>query len=391
MQRASIYAHHSSKTKKSSIQRLSATDVSIKEEKEPCELHEKLLCLECQELMQEKMSHVLKRSVSYNAVNNTKRRNSVRNINRSLSQSSCYSAGSNMTAQLNNESFNEFLCFLSGEEYYSRVNSLWEHLPSETKDMFVAKALAKKKAIVNRDLSHNDVDILQSDSIPTSTTWRSKYRNTKSTDSRFGESSNDNNTNDLVDHLYNHEVAEEEKKALLAENLLLEEQASSIPEERDTCVGQMPDAQYLQEVKLWRDRQEITEKIKELTMLIEKFERYTVSPTTTKPSSKTKDGTPTSTGFSDRDLHQRGVLKHIEVTQRPTQVRDSIDSPVNPERPSQSQKKHNIIDRIARGSKKFVRNFKRKKRPAKLDIYRKPNPTLRVLVDPKNLQKLSRE
>lgn len=243
----------------------------LKEEKEPCELHEKLFCLECQELMQKKMNQVLKRSASYNAVNGSKRRSSVRNINRSLSLSSCYSTGSNTATQSNNEPFNEFLCYLSGDEYYSRVNSLWEHLPNETKDMFAARALAKNKTSMNQVLSHNDIDLLQSDNIPTSATWRLKDRNKKSTDSHFGESSNDSNTNYQVDHLYKHVLAEKEKKAILAENLRLEMQTPSSPKEQDTFVEHMPfasgshatDAQYLHEVKLWRDRQEITEKIKD--------------------------------------------------------------------------------------------------------------------------------
>lgn len=132
-----IYIHANSK--RVSIQRLVAIDISSENETEqedhiPCEMHDQFNCIECNEL-DEFINEPLQRLT-------LKRLTSLKDIKNRLSQSGGKSIKS---STLNNKSFNEFLYFLSGEDYYENANLLWENLPIETKHIFVERVLFKEK------------------------------------------------------------------------------------------------------------------------------------------------------------------------------------------------------------------------------------------------------
>ncbi|SMN19719.1 similar to Naumovozyma dairenensis NDAI_0C01930 hypothetical protein [Maudiozyma saulgeensis] len=93
------------------------------------------------------MVQCLKRSLSSSTLNHVVRRKSISGMNtlhRTYSQSSVYSTPMNISQNLNNESFQEFYSYLNGDEYYKKVGLLWENLPQETRDIFIARVMSKK-------------------------------------------------------------------------------------------------------------------------------------------------------------------------------------------------------------------------------------------------------
>ncbi|KAK5781670.1 hypothetical protein RI543_000856 [Arxiozyma heterogenica] len=429
----------------------SSRNTSIKEENEPCELHEQLNCSLC---MGDKMcsidrcvsgekdkltyrketgyskcryhlntsdnSSILKRSISSNAVNNVKKRASLSfsatNLHRTLSQSSCYSTGSTQSApiELQEELFNEFFNYVTRKEQYNKVNNIWEILPRETKDMFIKRVLAKKKKLNNeRKLVYNDLrnvlimrdefnlyaDNDRSDSIHILDNNNNNNNNNNNRSGCSGDSSiktnNDNNTqtkrdssrrkkdfsyfsqreqilSQIIGELFE-EVSKREIQYLrddqsignqinessieLKNNSYKRKKASwnvqasiksklSSRESPESLL--LEDNTTMEKIRLWRDRQEINDKISELNRLIERYEQ--LSPLHTPISSSIKSK-PDEGGSTSKQINN--------ITT--------------------NENSHKIFDIFTSKSKKFIRMFKHKKKSSKFDLYRKPNPNVQQL------------
>lgn len=102
------------------------------------------------------MAHHLKRSLSSSSLQNLSRRNSFSTLERTTSRTSVQTTPMVISPGLNNESFQEFYTYLNGEEHYRSANRLWENLPQQTRDVFVAKVLNKKSTCK----SNTSIDVL---------------------------------------------------------------------------------------------------------------------------------------------------------------------------------------------------------------------------------------
>lgn len=363
--------------------RLSRTDISIREEAEPCELHEKLHCSQCERSKEDTLNGILKRSISTNAVNNIKRRTSVTNLHRTLSQTSCYSTGTtqSVTTGLQEESFNEFLDYISGNDKYDQANNLWEILPHETKEVFIKRVLAKKKKLNNEKLAYGDLRALllaQNSKISTS----KRYRTTTASSSATKRSNIHNNSREeilsqIIGQLFDEVSIQEDLKTRYGRqdmpSTCLRIRRHEDDEEK-TPLNNVKNSEQqdlllendtaMERIRLWRDRQEINDKISELNHLIERYEQF--SPLATPVSDKSQERKITLNTTTSR----KGV-KSIE-----TPKQHEIHSNNN------NNNSFSIFDMFASKSKKFIGRFKHKKKRSQFELYRKPNPEVRTLVDP---------
>lgn len=410
-------------------------DTSIKEESEPCELHEQFNCNLCEREMSsnndcvgagedKKLTHIkepgyskhryhlntnnsssiLKRSISSNAVNNVNRRTSLSfsttNLQRTLSQSSCYSTGSTQSVpiELQEESFNEFFNYVTGNDQYNKVNNLWEILPRETKDVFIKRVLAKKKKLNNgRKLVYNDLKnvLIMRDGFnlyaenegpyPIHISNNNNNNNISKTNKDFAKSNKKNSYSSQREQILSQiigEIFEEVSKrevhhiqgdhqsisnqtdkspiglkssAYQGKNLSWNVQARTKSSKLPSSVQPEPlsleDNTTMEKIRLWRDRQEINDKISELNRLIERYEK--LSPMHTPVSN--------SSSINNKPDEEGGTPKQI----------NNITT---------NENSCTIFDLFATKSKKFIGMFKHKKKSSKFDLYRKPNPTVQQLM-----------
>lgn len=375
------------------IGRLVVTDISITEEAEPCELHEEISCTKCQNCStKNKMSQILKRSISHNAVNNLKRRNSIPGLHKTLSQTSLYSTGSTKSQNLNRESFNEFLIFLNGEDYYETEHSLWENLPKETRDIFVARVLAKKQSYRKKELNYNDIrHLFEGEPTPPKGSFM-HYRNKLGPHFRQSAPGLQEQTiSKIIGQLYNYELTESDRDLLKKEAHEVYQNATNerleYAREYISRAPRMVDKDpHLEEIKAWRDKQDIDAKLKELNALVGRIEQYLPSPvtaTTDDAEHTTLIGsTPSSSKFSSSYNPTVNVVSnggsHSGNGKKPPTIMKS--------KMKKTDTKETFAAMIASKSKKLVQRFKRKKRPAALDLYREPSPTVRVVIAAKQAQ-----
>ncbi|CCC70774.1 hypothetical protein NCAS_0F02900 [Naumovozyma castellii] len=348
----SIYEHHSPKSKKTTrknIRRLVAIETtSFTEEEQNQEVN---------------MSQALKRSISSNAVNNLKRRPSFSGLHRTLSQTSCYSTGSAMSANLRNESFNEFMYFLNGEEYYNKANYLWENLPKETKDVFVARVSTKKRNLNKEDMTYNDIkDLFQGQTAPTKGSFM-QYR--KKISPYFRQESPgmpESTISKIIGQLYNNELTEKDRKRLKreAEQFYNNETQHRLKEakkyinksNKSSC-----DDPFLEQMELWKGRKELADKIKELNTLMTKLEV---------PSHAVKSsGVPTPQNKQSLTPIpvEKSTFKKKNTTTSGTTIKVKV---------KENNKSTTFAASITNQSKKLMKKFKKKKRPAALNLYRNP-------------------
>ena len=363
---------------------MSTTDISIKEEAEPCELHEKLHCEECQEINEKRMSQFLKRSISYNAINNVKKRTSINNLHRTLSQTSCYSNGSTQTYKNSNiDPFNEFLSFLSNDDYIGQENILWDNLPKEVKEFFIARALAKKKLANDHTIHLNDLKELfrNNASIPNNSDIPPRYirRNIASNIKRQARKSREQNISRLIGQFFDYELTEMQKEEILNEFSMPEEEnpflsVHSKDRQKECSETEPPISSpepYLSE---------INEKIKELNKLMERLEQY--SPVTT-PTTNDTDKAPITSSSATTPLISKD--KDLRATTNRSLNKKMNETPSHQSLRANLPKKHTeetFLEMLATKSKKFMKKFKHKKKPAKLDLYRKPTTSSRQLIHP---------
>ncbi|CCD23853.1 uncharacterized protein NDAI_0C01930 [Naumovozyma dairenensis CBS 421] len=419
-----IYTHRApaSTSTSTKIKRLSATDISIREEAEPCELHDRLFCAICQAANEEKMNQVLKRSISYNAVNNVKKRTSITNLHRTLSQTSCYSIGSLQSKQdLTSEPFNEFLDYLVNDNYVSKANLVWENLPKETRDIFVAKAMAKNKHKDQARQIHPDIiELLQSQKQnPHRKVHTSTWRNRKSDYMQlFSDHPKDipnrraQNITEILNQFCAYDLTDSEREYII-HKLKARQQKPPEEEEGKRCTNTVEENIFLAHHQ-FKDKtkdtsvadpylKEITEKINQLNSIMQRLEKF--SPATT-PITADADlslgSTPTSPMFSSGPSTTATTSDHIPIpssltsplqAQASTKVTQKSKLLSHPTRSlgtrtetsskhhNNTEKKENFFDMLALKSKRFMGRFKHKK-PTKLDLYRKPNPDIRVFVNP---------
>lgn len=355
-------------------------------------------------------SNILKRSISSNAVNNVKRRTSVplsfTNLHRTLSQTSCYSTGSTRSVpiELQEESFHEFFNYVTGEDQYNKVNNLWEILPKETKDVFIKRVLAKKKKLNNdRKLVYNDLrNVLtmkddfnlfggNEESYPINisnkiSNNRQAYKVSNNINNRVNKESSysfqreqiisqiigeifEEVSKREIQHLRNEESVcnqSKESPALqktsnnkeknLARNIQAGAKRKPLLKEQSELLL-LEDNTTLEEIRLWRDRQEINDRINELNRLIERYEQ--LSPL----------HTPVSSNINDKANEGDRAQKQIKNT-------------------TAKENSCTIFDIFTTKSKKFIGIFKHKKKTSKFDLYRKPNPNVQqIIVEPKEVKK----
>ena len=366
-----------------SLKRLSRTDISIREEAEPCEVHERLHCAECERVKEESLNGVLKRSISTNAVNTIKRRTSVTNLHRTLSQTSCYSTGTTQSVptELQEESFNEFLNYISGTDKYDKANNLWDILPKETKEVFIKKVLTKKKKMNKEQLAYNDLKaLLMAKDNSKKDFYNLKPKRSKSHIRSKVSSQKEQILSEIIGQIFDEVSVQETQKGRYGQNNVSPTWLTLNDDEK-TPVNNVKNSEQLdlllenssamEKIRLWRDRQEINDKISELNRLIERYEQF--SPLTT----------PSSDNVEDKKVEITRHSKNREI--------NHIPSPSANNKPASTTSSHNkthnnhnnssIFDTFATTSKKFIGRFRHKKKSSQFELYRKPNPEIRTLID----------
>ncbi|CCF58119.1 hypothetical protein KAFR_0D04710 [Kazachstania africana CBS 2517] len=300
--------------------------MSIKEEVEPCELHEVIRCAVCREQSQEKAQRELKRSISHNAVNNLRNRKSYSNLQRRYSQGSIYSTAS---TDFKVDPASELP---SDEDISSKMGILWELLPDETKTAYI------RHTVLTKTSGKRDSENTYSD--------RLKYSHHESPlQSRSSMGKKEQLLKLLVDQLYEEvfDIRDEPTKYAPEQSINMNRLMRA---DEPMTQAHSP----LEEIKLWRDSQIISEKIEELNGLIKRFQQFSPVQTPTK-----EDNT-----------------KVFNPSQQVKQVdRSKLIFP------PKGEKKEGFLTSMA---KKFARKWKHKKRPAALSLYREPNPDIRYVM-----------
>lgn len=356
-----IYAHYSSSSGASPIKRVAATDISIAEEIEPCEKHDKIGCKECAKVQQSKMDQVLKRSISSNAVNNIKHRRSIVNLHRTLSQTSIYSTGSTIE---NNTEFDDFINLLSGDNYYNRADYLWDTLPTETKNMFMKHLIDKQhlERALDENSQYDDVKTIfrSGRGSVVSQILRRRTNSSRNHRDKLSSSQTQDKRNRIIRDIAN-EIYDE-----LMKDGIGEQQRRSF-HGFDSGDAQ-PRKSIQEEASLEHEKEQIDLKIKELNELIDKLSSF--SPLVT-PS--TDDGKPSSanlpiTSSAPTKAHTKLTPQKITSSSHKLSHRESTSE-------SNNNKNTSFIGCLSIKSKHFMNKFrhKKKKKPAALNLYRSPN------------------
>lgn len=291
---------------------------------------------------QPEMNPTLKKSLSQNALNTIKRRNSTNSLHRTLSQSSCFSTSSSTTAQIRDDSYREFLLFLIGEE---NAKICWENLPRETKNVFIAKALKKSNYLKSESTLKDPSlsEILKDGRIPTKNSFF-YYRNRVTPHIRNSEREHDAIAiSKIASGFYNNELSESERQRLkldakkeydkfLIQRRKVAEQFIDTYDKADDC-----DLVY-QQLKEYKSQLPLEESLTKLTEAVERLSSQ-VSNTPVTPIEKMSTTTVSK--------------PKLTATNKPSNDRNA---PIM----------QSIYGR-------FIGKFKRKKKPAGSTlIYRKP-------------------
>ncbi|CAL9734613.1 hypothetical protein MOSE0_F03246 [Monosporozyma servazzii] len=365
-----------------SLSRQSRTDLPIREEAEPCELHERLHCPQCKRSKEESLNGVLKRSISTNAVNTIKRKTSVSNLHRTLSQTSCYSTGTTQSVPtgLQEESFNEFLNYISGNDKYDKSDNLWDILPKETKEVFIKRVLTKKKKLNNEQLAYSDLKaLLMAKDKSNKDLYNLKPSRSKSQTRSKVSSQREQLLSEIIGQIFDEVSVQETQKGRYGKDNISPAWLT-INNDENVQVNNLKNSEQMdlllesnsamEKIRLWRDRQEINDKINELNHLIERYEQF--SPL----------ATPSSTNGKDKKLNTPRNIKSNELNHIPS---PSIANPVGNtaihKNNSSGGSNSTIFDIFASKSKKFIGRFRHKKKSSQFELYRKPHPEIRTLID----------
>lgn len=359
-----------------SLNRLSRTDIPIREEAEPCELHERLNCLQCKRSKEESLNGVLKRSISTNAVNTVKRKTSVTNLHRTLSQTSCYSTGTTQSvpAGLQEESFNEFLKYISGDDKYDKSDNLWDILPNETKEVFIKRVLTKKKKLNNEQLAYSDLRaLLMAKDKSNKDLYNMKPKRSKSQTRPKISSQREQVLSEIIGQIFDDVSVQETQKSRYGKNNISPTWLTVNDNENTEQMDLLLDNNSaMEKIRLWRDRQEINDRINELNHLIERYEQF--SPL----------ATPSSNNVKDKKLNTPKTSNSHEITHIPSpSATKTISNNTTHKSNSSDNNGSNstIFDIFASKSKKFIGRFRHKKKSAQFELYRKPHPEIRTLID----------
>ncbi|SMN18432.1 similar to Naumovozyma dairenensis NDAI_0C01930 hypothetical protein [Maudiozyma saulgeensis] len=366
-----IYTHYASSSNVSPIKRVTATDISIIEEAEPCELHDRVNCSECVSATKSKMDQVLKRSISSNAVNTIKKRRSFVNLHRTLSQTSCYSTGSTSENNINDESFDDFMLLLSGARH-QRTDQMWEILPNESKISYLRRLLERqqREEEYGHKISYDDLKTLTSSGRGAVVSQILNKRGGTKRAQR--ERHNGSKLNDRRSRIIR-EIAEEIYDEFLQQELEQYERGEDFGQnthqnrEIETPIKDKPDSikkksiQY-DELQLERDHQQLDIKIKELNELLDKLSSFSPLPTPSTDDGQTipNNETPVTT-ITKKSA--KPYAKNIAFNQLP--------------KTTTQEKNPGFISCLALKSKSFINIFKhkKKKKPAAQNLYRTPNPS----------------
>lgn len=358
-----IYAHYSSSSGASPIKRVAAKDISIAEEAEPCEKHDKIGCKECAKAQQSKLDQVLKRSISSNAVNNIKHRRSIVNLHRTLSQTSVYSTGSTTE---NTTDYDDFINLLSGDNYYNRADYLWDTLPTETKNMFMRQLIDKQHLERTNDgiSEYDDVKTIYKSGRGSVVSQILRKRGNTGRNHRDKVSSTQ--TQDKRNRIIR-EIANEIYDELMKDGTR-EQQRRSF--HSFDSVDTQPRKSINAEVSLEHEKEQIDLKIKELNELIDKLSSFSplVTPSTDDRKSPATDLVLTS------PIPIKSPTK--QISQKTTSSSNkSSHKESTPGSSNNNSNKTSFMGCLSIKSKHFMNKFKhkKKKKPAALNLYRSPN------------------
>ncbi|KAG0668345.1 hypothetical protein C6P45_004804 [Maudiozyma exigua] len=179
------------------------------------------------------MAHCLKRTLSSSTLNNisTKRNTvtSLKSLHRTYSQASICTTPITISQNLKDDSFQEFYSYLNGDQYYEKAGSLWEHLPQETRDIFVARVMDKRYHATrgNTDsfeildgLNYNDACELFNGKKPTKNSYMHFYGKMSPHFYNSGNTKYDAATvSKIIGRIYNQELTESDRERLKKETM----------------------------------------------------------------------------------------------------------------------------------------------------------------------------
>ncbi|CCK69644.1 uncharacterized protein KNAG_0C05460 [Huiozyma naganishii CBS 8797] len=238
---------------------------------------------------------MLHRSASANAVATLRRRSrsfsSVSGqttgrpfLRRTLSQSSNISMVSSLNSnqKLRDESFNEFWHFLSGDEYYGAVNSLWDKLPQDTKDIFVAKVVQKRRST---KWTYEDVgDLFTDQAVPTKNSFMHYRRRVSPYFRNNAPGIRESVISKTVADIYNNELTDEERLELKreAEHLRAQTLAERIEIAQryvELNTRGLDADPFLAEVRQWREEnRSLAPSVQQVNSLVEKLDLGKAEP-----------------------------------------------------------------------------------------------------------------
>ena len=362
---SNIYTHYSSDSDPSNVRRVTATDISITEVDEPCELHDKYHCKQCIEAAEKKFNKVLKRSISSNAVGNTPRRRSMMNLHRTLSQTSCYSTGSTEQRYYQEDIIDDSLYARDGSFDKERNNMVWDNLSSEAKDIIVKRLLSRQQSSSRNSLVYEDLTSEFESSwnaAPPRGRKHVKVTGTHHKQNHSGRSRKSRDLSNIVGEVYND---------LLMKNLVNESGPMDITQERyETSSANLPHLRQItqnrrnngtferESLEIALGNYQLDKKIQELNGILAKLEHYSPLPT------------PVSTGTQNSAVHtchkeNDEIHRSNQHNTRSIKCYEVADT-------------SSILSRIAMKSKLFMTKlkYKSKKKKAALDLYRVPHPHL---------------
>lgn len=179
------------------------------------------------------MAYCLKRTLSSSTLNNVSRRrnsiSSLKSLHRTYSQTSVCISPITISQKLKDDSFQEFYSYLNGDQYYEKAGLLWENLPQETRDIFIARVMDKrchnsKRFITSFDyldgLKYNDACELFDGKTPTKNSYLHFYGKISPHFQNTGNVKYDAATvSKIVGRIYNQELTEADRKRLKEETM----------------------------------------------------------------------------------------------------------------------------------------------------------------------------
>ncbi|CCF57174.1 hypothetical protein KAFR_0C01810 [Kazachstania africana CBS 2517] len=293
---------------------------------------------------------ILRRSISSNALNTLKRRNSFTTLHRTLSQSSGYStiATPSKSPILQAESFSDFMGFLYGEECYAKTNLLWENLPKETKDIFVARVLDKKKQKYD-DLSYSDVkELFAGQSSPTKNSFIHYRQKVGPYFRHVVPEIAEPSISKVIGELYNHELTYNDRVRLKEEaemqfNATRDERLEFAKDYIQSTKVHFDQDPYIDKIRCWVD-ETVNNKLKEIDSMLATL-RTDVSAEEHEARNHHQKNKPDETTIKAQNVERNG-MQFLE---------------------SKANSNPNFVRVISKQSKKLVKRFKRKRKSTGLD------------------------